>query len=754
MTASRSDRSDRRKEKKRKKKEKSSKKRSREDSDAQGGKSKKQRLLKKEKEESIAKPVSKEQREKLKKLPARKKHYVPNEAVKKVRQLTKAKARNLHSRPAFMSSDKRTKFKRNLDAEARTKEKKRLDKIKKVRTEFRKQYEMEDVRESRSSRYDREERRVKKYGEEKTLKFEETNEKEMQLIKESYLGKKKKKKTVLPPSAKFKFNFDWDADEDTSENYNSLYKKRHKITLRCGRSVFGGYDPDIQKKKSKEKWSRLVHRKPMLNTSQKGGLYEILRQKREARKLRTSENKKKAAQDYRHWRKKKLSEMTPRDWRIFKEDFRISTKFGGKLPTPIRFWDEAGLPVEIMNAIREARYRKPYPIQRMAIPVGMANRDCVGVAETGSGKTAAFVIPMLIYVSRQPPMTHELAGDGPYALIMAPTRELAMQIEGETKKFAVEMKLKTMTIVGGVDIHMQSALATNGVEIIIATPGRLLDSLQKRFLALNQCKYIVLDEADRMIDMGFKDDVESIMAYMPASNLRPTDENQIVEENKIFRQTFMFSATFGTEVERLSRQYLRSPVFITIGDPNERGAANVTQHVVWTTDSSKRKELQRLLDSRKIEIPAMIFMNTKKACETLARHLRDQNCSAEAMHGGKIQEQRVATMKKFQDRKIDYLVCTDVAGRGIDVKGVKTVVNYDMTTTIEYYLHRIGRTGRAESKGTSYTLVTEDDADVFYDLRQILMNGQFSLPRELDRHPRAQRKGPGKDRKSKTVFKA
>eukprot|EP00494_Astrolonche_serrata_P024794 UN25054 len=377
-----------------------------------------------------------------------------------------------------------------------------------------------------------------------------------------------------------------------------------------GRGNFAGYDKEEQQKQNKTKWSRLIDRKAVIHSRQ-GRLWDVLKEKREARKRRNAEKEAKRREDHRHWTKKKLKEMTARDWRIFREDFRITTKFGGKLPEPIRFWDEAQLPDSIMSSIRDAGYRRPYPIQRMAIPIGLTNRDCVGIAETGSGKTAAFVIPMLVYILKQPPMTPEIVGDGPYALIMAPTRELAAQIEAEVSKFSKYMEIKSMTIVGGVNIHMQSALAAHGVECIIATPGRLLDSLQKRFLALNQCKYIVLDEADRMIDMGFAPDVEAIMERMPVSNLRPIDDID-GEKGVVYRQTFMFTATMPSEVQRLSKRYLRHPVYIIIGDPNEQAAQNVTQHVTWTTDSTKRKELQSLLDHGTIQPPIMIFMNMKK----------------------------------------------------------------------------------------------------------------------------------------------
>jgi len=730
--------------KKRKKTKSSKKKRKR--SETEGGErvSKKSKLAKK----PLTEEQKKVKREQLKKLPGKpgRRSKKKNEAVEDLRKLTKARVEGLKMRPLFLGRKAREDLSKKEVDDKQKKFKKKEEEIKKLRSAYRRGdgYRREEVRESRR---DRERTKVN----DRSQTTVEASEKELDLIKQAYLGKKKKKKQTIPPSQKFKFNFDWDASEDTSEKNNNLYKNRHKISLMVGSGSFGGYDLEEQKKTNKETWRKLAGRTELKLDKYSGGLYDILKARREAKKIRDKEKKERIRRDYRHWKKKKLSEMTPRDWRILKEDFRISTKFGGKLPSPIRFWAEAGLPDSIMKSIRDAGYTKPYPIQRQAIPVGLTNRDCVGIAETGSGKTAAFVIPMLVYILQQPPMNRERAQDGPYALILAPTRELATQINGEVAKFAEYLDIKCMTIVGGVDIHMQSALAAHGMEVIIATPGRLLDSLNKRFLVLNQCKYIVLDEADRMIDMNFAGDIESIMDRMPVSNLRPleeTDENS----NEIYRQTFMFTATMPNEVQRLSRKYLRNPVYITIGDPNKRAAANVTQHVIWTTDSQKRKVLQELMDSKKVEPPIMIFTNMRKACDTLVRYLRDQDIrGAEALHGGKSQEIRQIVLKKFHDGIVDVLVCTDVAGRGIDVKGVQAVINYDMARSVDDYCHRIGRTGRAEEKGEAFTLLTEHDHETFYDLRQLLLAGDFSIPRELDHHPEARRK-PGDHNKHKKII--
>merc|ERR1712154_172404 len=425
---------------------------------------------------------------------------------------------------------------------------------------------------------------------------------------------------------------------------------------------------------------------------------------------------------------------------------------------PIRFWKESNLPTSLLEAIKNvAQYAEPYKIQRMAIPVGLSNRDCVGIAETGSGKTAAFVLPMLVYVLKQPPMNQTNFEDGPYALVLAPTRELANQIKNETNKFATYIHISAITIVGGISHDEQSSLLRNGVEVIIATPGRLLDCIDRRILVLNQCNYVVLDEADRMIDMGFEPQVNAIFDKMPSSNLRPIDEDlmeldissiQNNNKNKIYRQTFMFSATMPPAVERLTRKYLRNPVYITIGDPNATAAEHVKQTVLWVQEKNKRKKLQQLLPS--MEPPIMIFVNIKKNTDTLAKYLRSQSFNAISLHGGKSQENREYALQQFKNHEYDILVCTNVAGRGIDVEGVQHVINYDLPSNIMDYCHRIGRTGRAGQQGVATSFLTKDDTMIMYELKKMLIKTGNQCPVELMQNEAALR-NPNLPYKPKTV---
>lgn len=225
-----------------------------------------------------------------------------------------------------------------------------------------------------------------------------------------------------------------------------------------------------------------------------------------------------------------------------------------------------------MEALQRAEYEEPTPIQRVAIPTALSGVDLVGIAVTGSGKTAAYVIPMVVYVKSLPPMTHESALNGPYALVMAPTRELAQQISEECEKFAKPLGIRAVSVVGGVDIQEQGFLLREGAEIVICTPGRLVDCLERRLVVLNQCNYVVLDEADRMIEMNFEKDVTRILDSMPASNLKPENPDEMEDGKKRYRQTIMFSATMPQSVDLLTRQYLRRYIRINIGSRSGKKA--------------------------------------------------------------------------------------------------------------------------------------------------------------------------------------
>jgi len=577
-----------------------------------------------------------------------------------------------------------------------------------------------------------------------------TGDKEKVAIKERYLGQEKKKKRVRRQNDR-KFIFDWEAGDDTSVDYNKLYIERHNLQF-FGRGGIGGIDLKSQKKEQTQFYGDLLE---MRRT-------EMEKDQEKVRLIKVQKKDDKRKFDDRHWSDKELDRMTQRDWRIFREDYNISIK-GGNPAAPIRYWRESAIPEEILTVIDKIGYKEPSPIQRQAIPIGMTNRDIIGVAETGSGKTAAFLIPLLVWIQSLPKQTViEEADQGPYAIIMAPTRELAQQIEEETNKFGEPLGIRTVAVIGGLSREEQGFKLRLGCEIVIATPGRLIDVLENRYLVLSRCTYIVLDEADRMIDMGFEPEVQKVLDHMPVTNMKPDTEyaedvTALQENFKLknkYRQTVMFTATMPPAVERLARNYLRRPVVVhigTVGRPVER-----TEQVVHICkENDKRNKLISILNAG-IDPPIIIFVNQKKGADVLAKGLEKMGYNAATLHGGKGQEQREHALSGLKEGAKDILVATDVAGRGIDIKDVSLVINYDMAKSIDAYTHRIGRTGRAGKSGKAITFLTQDDSHLFYDLKQMLISSPISsCPHDLANHPEAQAK-PGtvmqKKRKDEKLF--
>ncbi|CAN6674788.1 pre-mRNA-splicing ATP-dependent RNA helicase Prp28p [Trichomonascus vanleenenianus] len=416
-----------------------------------------------------------------------------------------------------------------------------------------------------------------------------------------------------------------------------------------------------------------------------------------------------------HWSQKPLGEMTKRDWRIFKEDFEIVTKGATDLPSPLRTWSESDIPKRILRIVDAQGYKDPTPIQRAAIPIALSKRDVIGIAETGSGKTASFIIPLLSSIIDKPMTT-----EGPYALILAPTRELAQQIEAETKKFCEPLGFRCISIVGGHRIEVQINKLDAQCEIVIATPGRLLDCIDRRIVVLGQCKYVVLDEADRMIDFGFEEQVQKILDYLPPGE---------------HAQTMMFTATWPRAIEKMAANYLQNPGTITIGSQGQ-ATDQVEQLVEFVTGEEKRKKrLVEIVSRRQYSPPVIVFVNIKKTSEAVAKALNDAGFKAVTMHGSKSQEQREQSLSQLRSGAAQVLVATDVAGRGIDVPNVSLVVNFQMAKSIEDYTHRIGRTGRAGKKGTAITFLDmEEDEKVLIDLKRVISRSRVSkVPIELKR---------------------
>uniref|UniRef100_A0AC34QDQ4 RNA helicase n=1 Tax=Panagrolaimus sp. JU765 TaxID=591449 RepID=A0AC34QDQ4_9BILA len=684
--------------------------------------------MKKQQAESVSKPVflSKAQREAL-----AKKEQEEKEAAEKARlkEVEESRKRMLEA------AKKEEKEKREKEQEKDGRHHRRSRKRSRSRSR--------SPRSDKKSKSDRDERRKQKEEEEKErLRLE--------AIKSRYLGKEREKKKRSRKLHERKFVFDWDETDDTSKDYDALYEERHQIQF-FGRGSLAGMDVNSERKANSEFYKTVLEKR---RTNEE-------KTKEENRQENLAKKEKKEAWDNRHWTQKTLEEMQSRDWRILREDFNIAIK-GGKIPNPLRNWEEANLPKEVYDAIMAVGYKEPTPIQRQAIPIGLQNRDIIGVAETGSGKTAAFLIPLLVWIHQLPKPKVDDFESGPYAVIMAPTRELAQQIEEEAKKFGERLGIRTVSVIGGASKEEQALVMRRGVDIIIATPGRLLDVLENRYVSLNSCSYVIMDEADRMLDMGFEQDVNAILEFIPVSNLKPdTDDAENVETllanfntKQKYRQTVMFTATMSPPVERLARQYLRRPAVVnigTVGKPTER----VEQVVYMITEERKRKMLLQVLEENP-HPPIIIFVNQKKGADLLGKSLQKLGFKPVVLHGGKGQDVREYALEALKRGDANILVATDVAGRGIDIKDVRLVLNYDMAKSIEDYTHRIGRTGRAGKSGKAISFVTPEDKDVFFDLRQVLHESPISTcPPELDKHPDAQQK-PGiiapKRRQDETVF--
>ncbi|QSS64260.1 pre-mRNA-splicing ATP-dependent RNA helicase PRP28, partial [Histoplasma capsulatum] len=409
-------------------------------------------------------------------------------------------------------------------------------------------------------------------AEQKGEKRPSPEEAQAALIRQRYMGsdqtsnfsaKKKRRRTT-----ERKFNFEWNADEDTSPDYNPLYQNR-SIANFFGRGRLAGFSDEFADAVTRNYARALEDRDPEAGRARAREILEMERRRKEEGGRHALDA---------HWSEKKLEHMRERDWRIFKEDFNISTK-GGSIPNPMRSWAESGLPKRLLSIVEQVGYTDPSPIQRAAIPIALQNRDLIGVAVTGSGKTAAFLLPLLVYIAELPRLDEFewRRNDGPYAIILAPTRELAQQIEIEAKKFSVPLGFNVVSIVGGHSLEEQAYSLRNGAEIIIATPGRLVDCIERRMIVLSQCCYVIMDEADRMIDLGFEEPVNKILDALPVTNQKPDTEDaenaqamsRHIGGKDRYRQTMMYTATMPSAVERIARKYLRRPAIVTIGNIGE-----------------------------------------------------------------------------------------------------------------------------------------------------------------------------------------
>tara|TARA_B100000989_G_scaffold297632_1_gene284048 strand:+ start:82 stop:1545 length:1464 start_codon:yes stop_codon:yes gene_type:complete len=351
---------------------------------------------------------------------------------------------------------------------------------------------------------------------------------------------------------------------------------------------------------------------------------------------------------------------------------------------PVNF-SELGLCQELSQAVADLGYTEPTPIQEKSIPYVLMGRDILGSAQTGTGKTASFTLPMI-----------EILASGrakarlPRSLILAPTRELAAQVADSFEKFSTYHKLSMALLIGGVSFADQNAALSKGVDVLIATPGRLLDHFERGKVLLTDVKVLVIDEADRMLDMGFIPDVERIVGLLPP-----------------LRQTLFFSATLSNDIKKLSDKFVSNPKVIEVAPPAST-ADTVAQHLVWTSPKGKREALRGLLRSEEVK-NAVIFCNRKRDISTLVTSLKQHDFSAVALHGDMTQSGRLDALQKFKDGEVPLMIASDVAARGLDIAGLSHVFNFDVPGNAEDYVHRIGRTGRAGKSGRAFTIAASED---------------------------------------------
>ncbi|XP_050372709.1 DEAD-box ATP-dependent RNA helicase 24 [Argentina anserina] len=436
--------------------------------------------------------------------------------------------------------------------------------------------------------------------------------------------------------------------------------------------------------------------------------------------------------------KESISGMSEQDVAEYRKSLAIRVS-GFDVPRPVKTFDDCGFSPQLMNAIKKQEYEKPTPIQCQALPIILSGRDIIGIAKTGSGKTAAFVLPMILHIMDQPELQKD---EGPIGVICAPTRELAQQIHLEAKKFAKSHGICVCAVYGGMSKLDQFKELKAGCEIVVATPGRLIDMIKMKALTMQRTTYLVLDEADRMFDLGFEPQIRSIVGQ-----IRPD------------RQTLLFSATMPRRVEKLAREVLSDPVRVTVG---EVGMANedITQVVhVLPSEAEKMPWLLERLPGMIDDGDVLVFASKKAAVDEIETQLSQKGFKVAAIHGDKDQSTRMDIMQKFKSGTYHVLIATDVAARGLNIKSIKSVVNFDIAKDMDMHVHRIGRTGRAGDKdGTAYTLITHKEARFAGELVNSLVGAGQNVPAELMdlamkdgrfRSKRDSRKGGGKKGKGR-----
>ncbi|KAL6424397.1 hypothetical protein ACFW04_009879 [Cataglyphis niger] len=418
---------------------------------------------------------------------------------------------------------------------------------------------------------------------------------------------------------------------------------------------------------------------------------------------------------------------TPDEINMYHAGKEITVK-GNNTPSPIQAFEESNFPDYVMEEIKKQGFAEPTAIQAQGWPIALSGRDLVGIAQTGSGKTLAYILPATVHINHQPRLNR---GDGPIVLILAPTRELAQQIQTVARDFGSSSCIRNTCIFGGSPKGPQARDLERGVEICIATPGRLIDFLEKGTTNLRRCTYLVLDEADRMLDMGFEPQIR-----------------KIIEQIRPDRQVLMWSATWPKEVQALAEDFLTDYIQINIGSLTLAANHNIRQIIEICQEHEKELKLSQLLREIGTERGSkmIIFVETKKKVDDITKTIKREGWSAISIHGDKSQPERDYVLSEFRNGKTMILVATDVAARGLDVEDVKYVINFDYPNSSEDYIHRIGRTGRCQSAGTAYAYFTPNNARQAKELIAVLEEAGQSINPQLADIANSMRNQYGKGR--------
>nr|XP_020480590.1 LOW QUALITY PROTEIN: probable ATP-dependent RNA helicase DDX17 [Monopterus albus] len=410
-----------------------------------------------------------------------------------------------------------------------------------------------------------------------------------------------------------------------------------------------------------------------------------------------------------HVEVQRLSQYDVEEYRRKKE----ITVRGSNCPKPVTNFHQAQFPQYVMDVLMQQSFKEPTAIQAQGFPLALSGRDMVGIAQTGSGKTLAYLLPAIVHINHQPYLER---GDGPICLVLAPTRELAQQVQQVAYDYGKSSRIKSTCVYGGAPKGPQIRDLERGVEICIATPGRLIDFLEAGKTNLRRCTYLVLDEADRMLDMGFEPQIRKIV-----DQIRPD------------RQTLMWSATWPKEVRQLAEDFLKDYVQINIGALELSANHNILQIVDVCMENEKDHKLIQLMEEimAEKENKTIIFVETKKRCDDLTRRMRRDGWPAMCIHGDKSQPERDWVLSEFRSGKAPILIATDVASRGLDVEDVKFVINYDYPNSSEDYIHRIGRTARSTNKGTAYTFFTPGNLRQARELIRVLEEARQAINPKL-----------------------